>query len=247
MVLGSFENSPHFLQLSKTTGKRVYSDRLSLLSLDAPVKSGIFYRRARAGGQAVRSNNIDINDRTLPFGLGTWWVDERGNAHPAGAIDSSFDNLFLRHLGQVKLNVSTGHTDIMWDACKVEDESLASVLDRLSLCRANISCKLNFFYFGWVSENYKRRQDAVDRVLQIQKNRNVAILHPTLIDNRGLSDIENASDIIRHGYDLWKRAAGRFNHIPQDKLSKYLPYTSIYHHNQLVIWNRKTLHNLLFA
>ena len=195
------------------------------------------------GGQVVGRNNTDINDRTLPFGLGTWWVDERGNAHLASVIDGSLDNIFLRHLGQVKLNVSTSHMDIMWDASKVESESLASVLDRLSLCRADISCKLNFFYFGWVSENYIRRQDAVDRIIQIQNNRDVVILHPTLINNRDHSDIENASDIIRHGYDLWKRAAGRFNHIPQDKLSKYLPYTSIYHHNQLVIWNRKTLHN----
>ncbi len=147
----------------------------------------------------MRSNNTDINDRTLPFGLGTWWVDDRGNAHPATAIDSSLDNIFLRHLGQVKLNLSASHMDIMWDASKVEDESLASVLDRLSLCRAGISCKLNFFYFGWVSENYKRRQDAIDRIIQIQNNRNIAILHPTLINNRGLSDIVNASKNIRHG------------------------------------------------
>ncbi len=176
----------------------------------------------------VGRNNTDINDRTLPFGLGTWWVDERGNAHLASVIDGSLDNIFLRHLGQVKLNVSTSHMDIMWDASKVESESLASVLDRLSLCRADISCKLNFFYFGWVSENYIRRQDAVDRIIQIQNNRDVVILHPTLINNRDHSDIENASDIIRYSYDLWKRAAGQFNKIPQDKLAKYLPYTLIY-------------------
>jgi len=179
----------------------------------------------------VSSNNTAIIDRTLPFELGQWWVDERGNAHPASAIDSSLDNLFLRHLGQVKLNLSASHMDLMWDATEVEDESLASVLDRLSLCRADISCKLNFFYFGWVSENYTCRRDAVERIIQIQGNRNVAILHPTLINNRDHSDIENASDLIRHGYGLWKQAAGQFDNIPKDKLSTYLPYTLIYQLN----------------
>ncbi|MBT4625296.1 MAG: hypothetical protein HOC63_01285, partial [Rhodospirillales bacterium] len=108
-----------------------------------------------------------MRDDTSNFGqaprLGQWWVDDRGDKNPAESIDSSLDSVFLRHLGQVKLSATANRIDIMWDTTEVADEALASVVDRLTHCQADVPVKLYFFYYGWVSETYKHRKDAIER------------------------------------------------------------------------------------
>lgn len=180
----------------------------------------------------LKNFKANVAQGSHPFVLGQWWIDDRGIFHPAIGIDRSLNNLFLRHLGQIKLNVTPNRTDIMWDTRNVETAPLASVLNRLSMCRQNITIKLHFFYFGWVSEIYDHCQDALERILLVQNNRSIAMLHPTQINDHTIQDIEIASTSIRHGYDLWKRSAGHYKNIPEDKLAAYLPYTSIYHHNR---------------
>jgi hypothetical protein len=177
-----------------------------------------------------------LRDDTSNFGqaprLGQWWVDDRGDKNPAESIDSSLDSVFLRHLGQVKLSATANRIDIMWDTTEVADEALASVVDRLTHCQADVPVKLYFFYYGWVSETYKHRKDAIERIMQVQSNRTIAILHPTMIDNHDFSDIENASPLIRRGYEIWDKAKGKFDNVAKDTLSAYLPHTLIYQLNQ---------------
>ncbi len=181
----------------------------------------------------MRNNGIHFSEDVSPFTFGKWWVDDRGVEHSASEIDSSFDSLFLHHLGQVKLSVSANSVKIEWVTNNVENDALAFVLEQLSRYQSNVPIELYFFYFGWVGEIYTDRHQVIERILQIQKNRSIEVLHPTMISNRDFSEIKNASLAIRQGFELWDTTAGRYDEIAVEKLADYLRHTINYQFSEL--------------
>ena len=176
--------------------------------------------------------------QSLPFPAGEWWIDEIGGSHFACGIDGSFDALYFRHLGLVRVAVFSTKIVIQWDIGKVSDVALAAVIERFSGCQLAVPVYLRYFYFGWITEQYSTPQAIIERIDRIQQFRSVELIRSTYIDEHDLSDIKNGTKLVADGYELWERTGGHFDKTSQDELSAYIPHLLIFrpmpHDNELV-------------
>ena len=173
-----------------------------------------------------------------PFPAGEWWVDEIGGLHSACGVDGSFDALYYRHLGLVRVAVYATEIVVQWDVSKVSDDALAAVIERFSNCRLDVSVHLRFFYFGWVEEQYSDLVALIERIQRIQQFRSISLIRSTYIHEHDLTDIKNWTKLVADGYQLWERTGGRFDKASKDELGAYLPHLLIFrptpHDDELV-------------
>ena len=179
-----------------------------------------------------------VESPSPPFPAGEWWIDEIGGLHSAGGVDRSFDALYYRHLGLVKVAVCPTKIVVQWDINKVSDDALAAVIERFSGCRLAVPVHLRFFYFGWTTEQYSNPEEIIERIGRIQQYRSVELIRSTYIEEHDLSDIKNGTKLVVDGYELWERTGGHFGKATQDELSGYIPHLLMFrptpHDNELV-------------
>lgn len=164
---------------------------------------------------------LDANHPIFPFG--EWWVDDSGQFHDATDIDQSFDDVFLNHLGQLRLKVSQLELSICWNTRCAEQDTINSILDRLGRATSFKSIRLCFFYFGWVEEAYEDCKSAVSRVLEIQAHKDVEVIDTNMMIQQSIEDIDKASSVIRDGYDFWAQSKGEMANLPNEAVARYLP------------------------
>ncbi len=163
-----------------------------------------------------------------PFEMGSWWIDDVGELQAADSVDGSFDAVFLRHLGLVNLSVTGAGIKIKWDTQFVQPPALSAVKNRLLACRGQIPVTLEVCFHGWIDDCSLHPRQAVDRINQLLTLRDVDILHPTQIVEKDLSETENASPLIKNGFQQWRQSKGHFNEISSDMLATILPKAAIY-------------------
>jgi len=167
-------------------------------------------------------------DAEFPFADGHWWVDDRGDFNLADGLDGSFDTVFLRHLGQVKLVVKQNKIEITWDSAFVIPDALESVANRLVACRRDISVSLVFYYHGWSSGPALNPTQAISRINQVQEIRDVDVLYSTRIEEKPVSETLQTSSIIQTGFEAWQQSGGRFDKYSNEMLAEVLPSALIY-------------------
>ncbi len=162
---------------------------------------------------------------------GSWWVDEVGGFHCAEGVDDSFDSLFLRHLGQLKLDVSANQVSITWDVHEVSLDTITCVISRLNQSTSNSRVYLRYYYFGWADELYSGPNAATvaaQRIGKIQRFRSVEMVRPTQINVHDLSSITTATPSIKRGFDMWRETNGQLGNASQEACSEHLPSFLIY-------------------
>ena len=164
----------------------------------------------------------------LPFDSGQWWVDDRGDFNLADGLDCSFDTVFMRHLGQVKLIVEPNKIEIIWDSEFVVNEALDSVIEGLSMCGRELPVVLTFYFHGWSHGPVLSSSQAIAKINQVQKIRDVDLLYSTRIEDKPVSESLNASSAIKTGFQSWRQSGGRFDKYSNDMLAEVLPSALIY-------------------
>ena len=173
--------------------------------------------------------NVSIRPEDLyPFEIGIWWIDEVGDLHLAGDHDDSFDAMFMRHLGQVRVAVTPVGISIKWDTEFVFTEALVALIRKLSSCRENVPVSLDFCFYGWTGDVVLTPLQAVDRILQTEDIRDVDLLYSTRIDEKPIAETEDALPLIRNGMKQWHQSGGRFDRFSNDELARILPRAMIY-------------------
>jgi len=163
-----------------------------------------------------------------PFPFGNWWLDEKGDIHPWSPTDKPYSNVYFRGFGLIKICVQPGTVAVFWSTKYVEDQSLSSVLDGLAGCDEAIKIQLNYFYHGWVNENCASPPAAIGRIIQIQQNKHVEILHPTMVRTCDIGEIKRATPLIKRAYQIWEHTDGQFSNIAERDISDYLSHVLIF-------------------
>jgi hypothetical protein len=159
----------------------------------------------------------------LPFAPQLWWIDEKGCEHCNGSLTPLNEHWFLRHHGQVKIDIAPFVVEMSWDTGCVEQEAIETAKGFLSELDLAIKVHLSFYLHGWAHEVYGDTFSALERIEEIQECQSVFILHETQISTCSPSDIHYASTKIRQSYKSWERTSGRFDHLDQDELVNQLP------------------------
>ncbi len=160
-----------------------------------------------------------------------WWVDEIGGFHCAEDVDVSFDSLFLRHLGQLKLQVEWDKLRITWDIGKVSSVTIACVIARLNELSAQVPVLLRYYYHGWAEElctGPEALNIAAQRIATIQRFKSVELACSTHIKVHNLDDIQTASSVIQQNYRLWQDTEGNLGKASQEECSSHLPNIVMY-------------------
>lgn len=175
-----------------------------------------------------KGNSIRLDD-------GNWWVDEIGDFHSGDDIDDSFDSLFLRHLGQLKLQICPKQIVITWDIHEISSDTIAYFIARLSQNQFHSRVLLRYYYYGWAEELY-HGPNAIDtasqRMILIQRFKSVGLVHPTQVKELDLFDLESASPLIRRGFEMWHSTEGQYRNASQDECCEHLPNVVIYRPDQ---------------
>lgn len=162
---------------------------------------------------------------------GIWWVDEIGGFHNAEDVDSSFDSLFLRHLGQLKLEVNSKRISITWDVHEVSSSTVTGVIEGLNQYNPRACVFLRYYYFGWAEELYPgpdALRIAAQRMAMIQRFKSVEMVRPTQIKVCDLNKIKTASSLIKRSYEMWCQTGGEFEKSSPEDCSEQLPNVLIY-------------------
>ncbi len=169
------------------------------------------------------------NDRTHIEHLddGDWWVDDVGCLHAADNVDESFDTLFLRHLGHIKLSVRGEHIGVTWDVAAVDEYSAGFIAEWLRATTGKRAL-LRYFYYGWAEEKAENGREAAGRMNEIQMLRSVRQIPSTYVENQGAFEPSAAPPGIRRGYDIWRRTRGRLADATQDECNELLPQILFY-------------------
>ncbi len=175
---------------------------------------------------------IPITDTASPLRPGVWWVDETGDVHSGVGVDQSFDSLFFRHLGHIKLAVNFPRITISWDVHNVSGDALTTVIDRLTSYTSDLAVHLKFFYYGWIDEHFPDQRAAVERIQEISRFQSVELIRSTYIEEHDISTVSDATDLISNGYRLWERASGDLKRTDQEELCGYLPHVLIFRRSQ---------------
>ncbi len=185
----------------------------------------------------IHTSSTDTSTSMPP---GTWWIDEVGGFHSAFEIDETFDSFFFRHLGHVKLVVNPPSSSILWDVHNVSSDAMAPVIDRLEAIPEEFAVRLQFFFYGWIDEQFQNQRDAIKRILEISQFQSVELIRSTYIEEHDVSMISNATDLIANGYQFWQQTDGNIKKADQEVLSTYLPHV-------LIFRPAKKDHNLVFS
>jgi len=159
---------------------------------------------------------------------GDWWIDEAGGFHSGFEVDSSFDHLFFRHLGHVKIAVDFPKILVSWDIHNVADDALKAIVGRLSSHGSELSVHLRFFFYGWVDEYYPNQNTAIQRINEISQFQSVELIRSTYIEKHNIDNVSAATDLITNGFRLWERTGGNLQRADQDDLCSYLPHVLIF-------------------
>ena len=164
-----------------------------------------------------------------------WWVDEIGGFHSACDVDDSFDSLFLRQLGQLKLQISPEQIIITWDIHEVSSDTIAYVIARLNQSHSHSRVLLRYYYYGWAEELF-RGPDAISsasqRMTKIQCFKSVELVRPTQVKVRDLTEVKSASPLIKRGFEMWHNTEGQYRNASQEECSEHLPNVVIYRPDQ---------------
>ncbi len=163
-----------------------------------------------------------------PFEIGVWWVDDVGDFHSSSTLDESFDAVYMRHLGQVRLAVTIAGVNVKWDSACVITEALEAVISRLSDSRKDLPVSLEFCFHGWSSDFGLTPGQAITRIGQVQAIRDIDILYPTRIREVPVSETADASPLIKSGFECYRHSGGRFDRYSNDTLAKILTKAMIY-------------------
>lgn len=159
---------------------------------------------------------------------GVWWIDETGVVHSADSIDPSFDALFVRHLGHVKIAVDNRHVSLSWDVQVTPQPSLDEAISRLSMFEHSGTFRLNYFYLGWATETLGSSEKAIERVRAIQVLRDVNAVPLTHVEMMDPGNLVDASPRIREQLQLWQQTDGHLGNASTDECSQMLPEVLIY-------------------
>ncbi len=159
-----------------------------------------------------------------PYEPQSWWIDDVGELHLNGSLSLFNESWFIRNLGQVKLTIEPLHIEVTWDCERVYSEAIDAAKNLLSELNLDVNVRLNFFYHGWIHENYGDMFCALERLEEIQECRHVSILHETQIRNCSISDIHFASKRIKKGFQSWERTRGYFDKIDQKEFAQFAPH-----------------------
>ena len=166
---------------------------------------------------------------------GHWWVDDIGGFHSADDVNESFDSLFLRHLGQLKLQISPEQIVIIWDIHKITADTICYLIARLSQNHSQSTVLLRYYYYGWAEEQF-HGPDAINnasqRMISIQRFKSVELVRPTQINEQPLIEVESASPLITRGLEMWLNTGGQYLNASQDESSEHLPNAVIYRPHQ---------------
>ena len=162
------------------------------------------------------------------FDTGTWWIDEAGDFHAAELIDPSFDTLFVRHLGHIKVEIENTRLTLTWDVSSSSDSAIGAAIDQL-LSRPGLSdVRLNFFHLGWMTEGLDTAGAAIERIYAVQQFRHVTGMPLTKIEVGDTGDVESAPPEIHQTFELWRRTSGQLTEASQDECAFLLPEVLIY-------------------
>lgn len=159
---------------------------------------------------------------------GVWWIDETGDIHSADSIDPSFDSLFVRHLGHVKVLVSDQLISMSWDVKLTPEASLEVALERLSAFKGHETFRLNYFYLGWATETVGSAEEAILRIRTVQSLRDVNGMPLTHVEMMDPGNLASSSPRIRESLRLWQQTDGHLSNATSDECSHLLPEVLIY-------------------
>ncbi|MEQ8665477.1 MAG: hypothetical protein RIC16_07110 [Rhodospirillales bacterium] len=171
---------------------------------------------------------IPGSDDIKRFETGTWWIDEEGEFHDAELIDPSFDTLFVRHLGHIKLETEGTHMSLTWDVTASSESAIGAAIDQLVSRPGLTEVRLNFFHLGWMTEGLTSAGAAIERVYAVQQFRSVTGMPLTKIEVADTAAVKDAPAGIRRTFELWRRTQGRLTEASQDECAVLLPEILIY-------------------
>lgn len=141
--------------------------------------------------------------------------------HSADNIDSSFDALFVRHLGHVKIAVEDAELAVSWDVQGTSDAAMTVALQCIAQLTGRTTYRLNYFYLGWATEQFDKIEAVLGRMQSVRQLRDVSgvpLTHVESID----------PDRISAALQLWRRTDGRLAKASTDECSALLPEVLIY-------------------
>lgn len=168
------------------------------------------------------------SDDIKSFESGAWWIDEVGEFHAAELIDPSFDTLFVRHLGHIKLEADSSRLTLTWDVGASSDVAIRAAIDQLLSRPALSDIRLQFFHLGWMTESLDTAGAAIERIYAVQQFRNVTGMPLTKVEVADTAEVARAPGGIRRTFDLWQRTDGRLTEASQDECAFLLPEILIY-------------------
>jgi len=165
------------------------------------------------------------------FPVGQWWIDDTGDMHDHRNMDTSFDEMFISHLGQIKIEAAPNHLVLSWDSRKVDGAAVNELIGRLQNSQFSGTVSLNFIYFGWVEELYPDCASAVARIIEIQEHRDIDVFDTTMMIEQPLDNLNSASPIIQSGYNHWSRSEGDMTKLPNEAVADYFPHLVMFRHD----------------
>jgi len=174
-------------------------------------------------------NSSELGDSLFP--VGQWWIDDAGVMHDHRNMDNSFDEMFISHLGQIKVETTPNHLTLFWDTRNVDGTAVNDVINRLQSSHFSGTVSLNFIYFGWVEEFYPDCTAAVARILEIQEHKDIDVFDTTMMIEQPLDKLGSASPLIRSGYDHWARSEGNMDKLPNEAVADYFPHLVMFRHD----------------
>ena len=174
-------------------------------------------------------NSSEQGDSLFP--VGQWWIDDTGDMHDHRNMDNSFDEIFISHLGQIRVETTPNHLALSWDTRKVDGTAVQNIVNRLRISQFRGTVSLNFIYFGWVEEFYPNCAGAVERILEIQAHKDIDVFDTTMMTEQPLDKLNSASPLIQSGYGHWSKSEGNMAKLPNEAVANYFPHLVMFRHD----------------
>jgi len=164
---------------------------------------------------------------------GVNWVDDCGDWQPEGCLVDAAGmpvaatrGLYF-YLGAARVTVSDVCQSIHINACirSVSLCALGEVLDYLDFFRRGYSVSIEFFWDGWVKENFTSEMEAIHRVERMMRFRSAKPSDSVLMEHFEPPSKPVTSQTIQAGFEAWKKSGGSVEH---DAMKYLLPKLMVY-------------------
>jgi len=174
--------------------------------------------------------------------VGEWWVDDdckwrpvvinSGNGSSSLLIGSSVmdQNIALRLLSMARIKITKDTVHIRWDVKAVNQQTMSDILNYLGEVKSK-KILLNFFFGGWTTEEYFSSNQAIMRILALQRLQETYPISTVYIEGHDVKDKHKKTKLLRRGSDFLHTIKNGFDNISDNQLAGFLPHNLVFGKN----------------